>query len=109
METAAPWRKAWLDRQSGCDICGAMPHLIHEISRGDSREASLTEPACIMALCTHCHDMIHDEPKEWPVLRQLAWLACHRPYDLDLETFSRIYGKTVNFLDLLEYLEPKWY
>ena len=108
MATAAPWRKTWLARVGACDICSAMPHVVHEISRGASRELSLTEPSCIMALCTHCHAMM-DETKEWPPMRQLAWLACSRPYDLDLEKFSEIYGKKVEFLDLLEFLEPKWY
>ena len=95
MATAAPWRKDWLARVGACDICSAMPHVV-------------TEPSCIMALCTHCHAMM-DETKEWPPMRQLAWLACSRPYDLDLVKFSEIYGKKVDFLDLLEYLEPKWY
>ena len=109
MESAAPWRKKWLEERDGCDICGAMPHLVHEITRGPSREQSLMEPCCILALCTHCHGMIHDETKEWPPMRQLAWLACSRPYDLDLVRFSAIYGKEVVFQDLIEHLEPKWY
>jgi len=102
------WRMDFLTSVGYCEICGALPHEVHHIARGIHREKAETERCAVLALCNHCH---HEEVGDWPIPRQLAALACSRPYDLNFTQFNIIRGrdaKDVGFLDILPYLEMKW-
>jgi len=111
MREIAPWRKEFIQSVGICEICGAIPHLVHEISRGIHREESLNKPYAVLVLCTHCHDDIHTGIGKWPLERQLAALGASRPGDFNLEKFNILRGRepgAIDFLDLLPYLELKW-
>lgn len=106
------WRKEFLEEVGHCEICGALPSVIHHIARGIHRENAQYEPCAVLALCTHCHDEEVHGQGNWPIQRQLAALACSRPMDINLAQFNTLRGRdigAIGFLDLLPYLEMKFF
>ena len=93
MREAKEWRANFVKYADCCDICGAMPHLVHEIARGIHRENALMAPYAILALCTLCHDREIHGREEWPIPKQLAALYRSRPDDYDLDRFNQLRGR----------------
>lgn len=75
---------------SQCDICCADAAVIHEISRGIDREKSLLARYATLALCSPCHDRVHQGMSR---AEQLAWLKARRPGDFDLAAFWELTGR----------------
>jgi hypothetical protein len=62
-----------------CQWCGERATDLHEIARGASRNAALSERCCWLHLCRACHEIVGG----LPVVAQLAikWLADPIGYD----------------------------
>ena len=103
MLEAKKWRADFV-AHACCDICGAMPHLVHEIARGIHRENALMAPYAILALCSLCHDREVHGREEWPIPKQLAALYRSRPDDYDLQAFNRLRGRA----DITQGMVEEW-
>ncbi len=63
-----------------CFVSGAPATDVHEIARGASRKAALTEPAAWIASCRHCHANLLDC---MTIARQLAHKMIRDPENYD--------------------------
>ncbi len=86
-----------------CDLCQEPKTLIaHEVARGN-RVKQFTEPACQLALCDGCHTAVHEFPKLWNKVRQMALLKLRRPEALNLERYNQLAIARITEEDLAEY------
>ena len=88
------WRESFVRTVGQCEWCNRNYSLhCHEISRGVNRQASLTEPGCILVLCNAPHGIrqsCHGEVGAWAPAKQLALLYLRRPGDFDLARYWEV-------------------
>lgn len=74
----------------GCDICGGIPCLIHEIARGCHRQKALLANYATLILCQKCHAKVHSGMS---LAEQHAWLYHRRPQDQNLEAYWQLIAR----------------
>jgi excisionase family DNA binding protein len=86
-----PIRDGLRNEVGHCEVClKHSPVLdVHEIGRGNKREACLGERCALLVVCRWCHDDL-GSAGEWPEARQLALLANRRLFDWDLDFYLEI-------------------
>ena len=87
-------------RESKCDLFLGDAALVHEIARGQHRQAALLERYATLVLCSPCHRIVH---QGMTVAEQLAWVWWRRPKEYDLAKFFALTGR--NWPSGLEVLE----
>lgn len=82
LREVSPFRKNYLAAHPKCAVFSGFPsEEIHEITSGANRDASLDEPAAILAVSRRGHEQIQHEPKAKQLARKL--LATPDEFDLD--------------------------
>lgn len=109
MTTLKPLRNMFrLEKDWMCAVCGweykrkGLPLDIHEIARGGSRNRAIKERTTWLLLCREHHELM-DSP-EWTVERQVALKLRFDGEYVDRELFEDIYGKKLNWDEVLECL-----
>lgn len=74
----------------GCDICGGIPCLVHEVARGIHRQAALLANFATLVLCDECHRKVH---QGMPVAVQLAYIMLRRDSEFDMPKFYKLTGR----------------
>lgn len=101
---AAIIRREFCESIDYCDLCQrpGLCLVAHEIARA-VRVKQFTEPACQLALCNGCHDVVHAETKLWSKVRQLALLLLRRPLQYDLAKYNQLAIAKVHQEDVDEF------
>lgn len=92
MREVKPIRDALRTEVGCCEICGSSRGTldVHEIGRGQFREACLGERCALLVVCRRCHDDELSSTKRWPEARQLALLLLRRKKDFDLTAYLQL-------------------
>ncbi len=92
MRTVKPVRDALRTEVGCCEICGCSHGTldVHEIGRGQHREACLGERCALLVVCRSCHSEKLSQAAEWPEAKQLALLARRRWKDFSLTRYLEI-------------------
>jgi ribosomal protein S14 len=96
-----------------CEICGVSRTRldVHEICRGQFRQAALDKPFALLLLCRKCHDEV-GSAAVWPEARQLAVLAKSRPNDFSLADYLALTSpnapRRIEISEILEYMEEEY-
>ena len=110
MAKVKPFRKQYLASRLLCEVClKRAPKAVHEMTRGNAREASLDREELVLAVCDPCHDSLGDASK-WPLTKQLALKWLRSPRLLDLPLANRVRGRSdyaITVDDLTPHLELK--
>lgn len=87
-----------------CAVCGGPPSEIHEILAGTFRLRAFVEPACWLAVCRTCHNMVQG----LKIPNQLALKLIADPATFDLVKFHKVWDRpltAVTLRDIAPYLE----
>jgi hypothetical protein len=101
----APVRRAFVEENPICMVCGGASQCVHEISSGGGRFLGKKEPATWLSTCSHCNCEKMTDKGKYPVKRQLAIKMVMDPKNFDLEKFNRCYALgSVHLDDVAQFL-----
>ena len=101
-------RAAYRDQE--CQLCHhRRATCVHEIAQGPAREKALAERTAWLALCTDCHQRMHD-PSDFPLERQYALKYVEDAEHFDRVQLNRLRGRAddaIDWVDMAKYLDLK--
>ena len=101
LKIVGPIREAIRRELQLCEYCRKRSPILHEISRGGTRKASLDKRFAILGLC---HPACHELVGGWCRAKQLALLLIRRPQDFDLKAYwELIRRRTPDIEEVLEW------
>lgn len=96
-----------------CEICGKTRVTldVHEIARGQFRQAALDKPFAMLLLCRRCHEKV-GSTADWPESRQLAVLAKSRPAQFNLTAYLELTSpramRRIEIEEVLAWMEEEY-
>jgi hypothetical protein len=100
---AKPVRDALKERYPWCWICGRTKNLtVHEIAKGSHRTKALDQLFALLVACWDCNSGPLEDPRRWPIAKQLACLMRVAPNNFDLAAFNALRGRAESAVTMPE-------
>lgn len=95
-----PIRRAWLEAEPVCCLCGGWACDVHEILAGSHRRKAFVERACWLRCCRRCHGEVQGKSLSW----QLALKFLSDPEGFNLTAFHQAWGRPATAVSPAEVL-----